>query len=344
MIGRLQVAANVRSAQMEMDGVAARLAAAYPASNRGGGVTVVSFRDSVVEDRRKSTMVVLAGAVAFVLLIGCANIAGLLLTRMAARERERAVRIALGATRAQMISNIAAEILLLTGAGGALGFLLAAWTVPAIAASIAVFLPLGIAIELDRNVVLFAAGVSILSAILIAVIPAWQGANAGSLRGGRGAGSGAGKNRTRSILVVGEIALALVLLAGAGLMMKSVLEIGRQQPGFDPHNLLTLQYRVPRNKYPTGAQQAEFHREVVEQIKAVPGVVAAAAVRAAPLGGNGSFADFLLTDRAEPPLADRPRALLNFADPGFFTAMRIPVLRGVSSASMTRRAEITSSS
>jgi putative ABC transport system permease protein len=183
-------------------------------------------------------------------------------------------------------------------------------------------------VSLNRNVFLFAASVTLFAAILIATIPAWQNASGESLRTGRGAGSGPRRNRARSVLVAGEIALALVLLAGAGLMIKSVAEIGRQQPGFEPHNLLTLSYRVPRNKYPTGQEQTEFHRQVVEKIKAVPGVIAAAAVRAAPLGGNGNSIDFLLTDRPEPPIAQRPQGLINFADPDFFTTMRIPLLWG----------------
>ena len=130
------------------------------------------------------------------------------------------------------------------------------------------------------------------------------------------------------MLVAAEIALALVLLAGAGLMVRSLAALERTETGFDPHNLIMMAYRVPRAKYPTGAQQVEFHRQVIENIKAVPGVIDAASVRAVPLGDNGSFSTFLMTDRPEPPLAQRPRALLNFADPDFFATLRIPLLRG----------------
>ena len=327
VLGRLLDGAPLESAQAEMENIASRLAAAYPESDGGRGAGVVSFRDDLVA-RRKPTVIALAGAVAFVLLIACANIAGLLIARMVTRERDRMIRVALGASRAQLLVHLVSELLLLAIGGGALGFLLAAWAVPAIAASIAVFLPNGMAIQLDRNAVIFAAAVALVSAVLIAVVPSWHGMSAESLRSGRGAGSGVGRNRTRAILVAGEIALALVLLAGAGLMMKSVIEISRQQPGFDPHHLLTLQYRVPRSKYPDGAEQAEFHRQVVEKIKALPGVINATAVRAAPLGGNGTSIDFLLTDRPEPPAAERPRALINLADPGFFATLRVPLLRG----------------
>ena len=326
VIGRLHAGATIQTAQSEMDGVTARLAAAYPDSNNGRGATVVSFRENLV-DRRRPTMIALTGAVAFVLLIGCANIAGLLIARMVTRERERAVRIALGASRARLVSQVAAEVVVLAGVGGLLGLLLAAWTVSVIAASIAVYLPNGITIQLDRGVMRFAAGVSVLSdfdrgASGMAEFD-WRIAARGSR-----SRIGSRKKSDARPLVTAEIALALVLLAGAALMMKSVAEISRQQPGFDPHHLLTLQYRVPRNKYPTGALQAEFHREVVEKIKAVPGVIGAAAVRATPLGSNGNFTDFLLTDRPEPPIAERPRALLNFSDPDFFSTMRIPLLRG----------------
>ncbi len=288
---------------------------------------VVSFQDDLIAEKRPS-VTALAGAVAFVLLIACANVASLLIARMVSREKERAVRIALGASRARLISYVLAEAVLLAGAGGGLGLLAGIWSVPWIARSIEVYLPYGTKIELDKTVVLFTLGVSLAAALLIAVIPAWQISYAQLLRAGRDAGSGAGKNRARSVLVAAEIALALVLLVGAGLMIRSFSELGRVQPGFDTHNLMMLAYRVPRNKYPGGAQQAQFHRDVVAKITALPGVLAAASVRAAPLGDNGNIVDFFLADRPEPPAAERPRSLLNFADPYFFSTMRIPLLQG----------------
>jgi predicted permease len=327
VIGRLREGVSSLAAREEMDGIAERLAEAYPGSNRGRGALVVGFRDDIVS-RRRPTLIALGTAAGFVLLIGCANIAGLMIARQLGRERDRAVRIALGASRVRLISSVLFEALLLSAAGCALGCLCAAWTIPAIAASIAVYLPDGISIDLNRNVLLFAVGASLLAALLIAAAPAWQTAGTDALRTGRGGVGGALGNRARTFLVAGEIALALALLAGAALMINSVAQIGRERPGFDPHNLLTLSYRVPRNKYPSGEEQTEFHRQVVEKIKAVPGVIAAAAVRAAPLGGNGNSADFFLADLPEPPIAQRPQALINFADAGFFTTMRVPLLRG----------------
>ncbi len=328
VIGRLRPGVSVASARAEMENVAAQLAAAYPATNRGRGATVVSLREDLFA-RRKPTIIALAGAVAFVLLIACANVAGLMIARMLARERERSVRIALGASRADLFSHVVAEVAILAATGGLGGVLIAMSAIPAIAAAVAVYLPNGTVIRLDGAALLFTLGLSVGSALLVAAVPAWQSSNSlESLRGARGAGSGAARNRVRSLLVAGEMALALVLLAGAGLMARSLAALGRTEPGFDTRNLAMLAYRVPRNRYPSGAQQTEFHRRVVEQIKSVPGVVAATSVRAVPLGDNGSFTDFLLTDRPEPEAAARPRALVNFADPDFFSALRIPLLRG----------------
>ncbi len=327
VMGRLKRNTSLASAQAEMNGIGARLAAAYPDTNAGRTIVVLSLRDNMVV-RRRPLIMALAWAVGFVLLIGCANIAGLMIARTIARERERAVRLALGASRARLFWQIAAEVGVLGIAGGALGLLLAAWIVPVIAAAVPMFLPNGIVIELNAGALLFTAGITLAAAFFIAIVPAWQSASFNALRAGRGSGGSIRKSRARAALVAGEIALALALLTGAGLTMKSVAEIGRQQPGFDPRNLLTVDYRVPRSRYATGDQQTAFHRAVVAQIKAVPGVLAAAAVRAAPIAGNGNFGDFWVADEPEPPLAARPRALLDFADPGFFATMRIPLLRG----------------
>jgi predicted permease len=129
-------------------------------------------------------------------------------------------------------------------------------------------------------------------------------------------------------LVVAEVALALILLVGAGLTIKSLLELGRSDPGFDAHNLLTMEYRLPHNKYASGAAQTRFHEQVVAAIRAVPGVIAVSSIRAVPLRGNGETLDFILRDRPEPPPGERPRGLFNAADPYFFSTMRIPLLRG----------------
>ncbi len=327
VLARLRDGVSLQAARAEMDAVTARLAAAYPDTNAGRGAAVVPLREDLY-GRRKPAIIALAAALGFVLLIACANVAGLMIARLSARARERAVRVALGASRAGLFAQVLAEAGLLAAAGGAAGLLLAAWAIPAIAAATAVFFPEGTAIELDRATLGFTAAITLAAAAFVALIPAWQPARLDGLRGARGAGSAAAHNRTRSVLVAAEISLAMVLLAGAGLTARSLNAIGRAEIGFDPQNLLMMAYRVPRAKYPTGAQQVEFHRQVIEKIKSVPGVLAAASVRAVPLGDNGGFSDFVLADRPEPPPSERPRALVNFADPGFFATLRIPVLRG----------------
>jgi putative ABC transport system permease protein len=327
VIGRLRSGVTIAAAQAEMDTVTARLGVAYPASNQGRSGMVVSMKESMVQRLRPSVLA-LATAVAFVLLIGCANVASLLVARMVGRERERAVRVALGASRSHLMSYVMAEALVLAAAGGGLGLLIAVWTVPPMGSAIAVYFPDGITVQLDHWVVLFTLGVSFATALLVAAVPAWHTSAGGHFREGRGAGRGAGRNRARGVLVAGEVALTVVLLVGAGLMIKSLNELGRSDPGFDTHHVMMLAYRVPRGRYPTGAQQVQFHNQVVEKIRAVPGVLAAASVRAVPFGDNGNTSDFLLTDRPEPPVAEHPTALINMADPNFFGTLRIPVLRG----------------
>ena len=327
VVGRLRPGVSVEQGQAEMNAIASGLAAAYPESNRGRGALVVRLHEAVVRDLRPS-VIALAAAVGFVLLIACANVAGLFAARMAGRERERAIRMALGASKAQLISHLLNEALVLAAAGGAAGLALAEWSIEAISGTPALDLPAGVHLRLDPAVMLFTLGVAVISALLIAAIPAWQSSPAAGLREGRGAGSSLLRTRSRGFLVAAEIAMAMILLTGAGLTLKSLLELGRAQTGFDPRHLMTFEYRVPRAKYPGGGAQVEFHRQVIQQIRAVPGVLAASSVRAVPLGGNGESDDFFLTDRPEPAAAERPRGLFNAADPDFFATLRIPVLRG----------------
>jgi putative ABC transport system permease protein len=327
VVGRLRSGVPVEQARAEMNAITARLAAAYPETNRDRATLVMPLREMVVKDLRPS-VIALAAAVGFVLLIACANVAGLFAARMVARERERAIRLALGANKAQLISHVMAEALVLATAGGAAGLALAAWSIQAISKWLTGELPAGVHLRVEPIVMVFTGGIAVIAALLIAAIPAWRSSSASGLREGRGAGASALRNRSRGFLVAAEIAMAMILLTGAGLTLKSLIELGRAQLGFDPHHLLTFEYRVPQAKYPGAGAQVEFHRQVIEQIRAVPGVIAASSVRAVPLGGNGEADDFFLTDRPEPPPAEHPRGLFNAADPYFFETMRVPVFRG----------------
>jgi putative ABC transport system permease protein len=327
VFGRLAPGVSLTQAQTEMNGVAERLALAYPASNKNHGALLVPLKEVTISEIRPM-VIALAAAVVFVLLIGCANVAGLLMTRIVGREPERAIRLALGASRGRLISHVLAEALVIAAAGGALGLIGAIWGIDALARAAMDYLPPGTKLALDGTVAAFTFGASLATALLVAALPAWQGSGARSPQAARGSGSGAVRNPARNLLVVAEVALALILLVGAGLTIKSLLELGRTHPGFDAHNLLTMEYRLPRNKYANGPAQTRFHEQVVAKIQAVPGVIAASSVRAVPLRGNGETLDFLLEDRPEPPAGERPRGLFNTADPHFFSTMRIPLLRG----------------
>jgi putative ABC transport system permease protein len=327
VFGRLAPGVSTALAQTEMNGIAARLASAYPASNRDRGALIVPLKEIVVAESRPMVLA-LTAAVAFVLLICCANVAGLLMTRMVGRQSERTIRLALGASRIRLMAHVLAEAIVISVSGGFLGLLAANWGIEALSRAAADYLPPGTIPALNGTVVAFTLGVSLLTALFVAALPAWQGSAARPLSDARGSGSGAARNPARNVLVVAEVALALILLVGAGLTIKSLSELGRAHPGFDAHNLLTMEYRLPRNKYANGAEQTRFHEQVAAKIQAVPGVIAASSVRAVPLRGNGQTVDFLLGDRPEPPASERPRGLFNAVDSYYFSTMRIPLLRG----------------
>ena len=214
VFARLAPGVSPTQAQAEITAVAARLASAYPASNQNRGAMVVPLKEIVVADARPIVLA-LAGAVAFVLLIGCANVAGLLMTRMVGRERERAVRLALGASRGNLIAHVLAEALVIALAGGVIGLIAGIWGLEALSKAAADYLPPSTKLSLNGTVTAFTLGVSLITALLVAAMPAWQGSSAQpSLRDGRGAGSGATRNRARNLLVVGEVALALVVASG----------------------------------------------------------------------------------------------------------------------------------
>ena len=326
-LGRIRAGVSVKQAQAEMSGIAARLSDAYPATNKDRGAFVLKLKEVLAENVRPA-ITGLAFAVAFVLLIGCANVAGLFASRMIAREREWRIRVALGASGTQLVRHVLAEALMLAAAGGAFGGTLAAWTVQALSKTIVSSLPFALPVELDGTLLLFTAGAAMITALLVSVIPAWQSIGARGMNQSRGVGAGVSRHRARAFLVGGEVALALVLLVGAGLTLKSLYQLNRAQPGFDTRNLITFEYRLPSAKYKTGAAQIDFHRRVIEQIHAIPGVIDATSVRAVPLGGNREYHAFFPLDRPEPAPAEQPQGLFNAADPYFFSTMGIPLLRG----------------
>ncbi len=331
VVGRLRPGVTREAAEEELRVVARRLEEAYPEDNRGRGIEVVGLHESVVEDIRPALLVLLC-AVGFILLIACANIANLLLARGAARQKEMALRSALGASRARLLRQLLTETLLLALAGGAAGILLAQWGVDALLALNPAELPAPQGVRLDARVLAFSLGLSALAGFIFGVVPALQlsKADVGSAlkEGGRGAGEGAQRTRLRGAFVVSQVALSLVLLVGAGLLINSFYRLLNVSPGFDTRNLLTMEYRLPRNRYPERAQQWRFHREVAERVARVPGVESAAIVRGLPFSGNGGSVTYALPERPAPPLGQEPKALENAIDPNYLRTVGLPLLRG----------------
>ncbi|HEX8500436.1 MAG TPA: ABC transporter permease, partial [Pyrinomonadaceae bacterium] len=329
-VGHLKQGVTQARAQAEADAVAARMAQAYPNESAGRGVKVELLEELTVRNIRPILLALFA-AVGCILLIACSNLANLALARGTARQKEFALRSALGAGRARLARQLLTETTLLALSGGCLGLLLARWGTDLLLAANPGVLPRG-EVRLDAAVLLFTLGASVLTGFLFGLAPAWQMSrldlHTTLKEGGRSAGDGAGALRARSVFVVVQIALALVLLVGGALFIKSFYRLLQVDPGFKAENLLTLEYRLPRNKYAEPSAQWEFHRQVVEQLKAVPGVQSAALVRGLPLTGNSGSVRVTLPDGETPPRGQEPQVQFNTATPDYFATMGIPFVKG----------------
>lgn len=320
---RLKPGVSPAQAHSDMDAIAGRLEKQYPDSNGDVGVGFMRLQDYLVGDVRPMLLVLLA-AVGFVLLIGCANVANLLLARATGRTREISIRSALGAGRFRLVRQLLTESLLLALCGGMLGVLLAWWAVPALLAlspsEIRDFGPAGI----NREVLGFSLVVSLLSGLLFGLAPALQASATNlneTLKEGE-RGSTSGRWRTRSVLIVAETGLSLVLLVGAGLMVKSFARLLRVDPGFDPKHLLVFSVGLPSNSTPQ--QQDAFYQQAVERLQALPGVEAVGGVSRLPLAGGNSSRSFSI------PGSNRTdyNADIRVSTPSYFHAMGIPLLAG----------------
>ena len=335
VFGRLKPGVSRETAEGELSAIAKRLEEAYPADNKGRGVEVLGLQEEQVEDIRPALLVLL-GAVGFILLIACANIANLLLARGASRRKEVALRSALGASRLRLLRQFLTETLLLALAGGVGGLLVAQWGVDALLSLNSASIPLqgGLRIDaaLDARVLLFSLALSILTGVIFGIVPALQlskaDLNSDLKEGGKTVGEGGSRARLRGAFVVSQVALSLVLLVGAGLLLNSFYRLLRAEPGFDPRNLLTMEYRLPKNRYAKGEQQWAFHKEVVERVSRVPGVVSAAVVRGLPFSGNGGAWTYLVPDRPAPPEGQEPKALENAIDTNYLRTVGLPLLSG----------------
>ncbi len=329
---RLRPGVTHEQAQVEMSLLAARLAERFPAINSGMGIRVLPMREEMTADIGQLLQLML-GAVIFVLLIACANVANLLLAKAASRSRETAIRAALGATRRRIISAVLAESALLGLGGGALGVLFSLWGVDLILAGIPVELPFWLKFELDWRVLLFAFGAACVSSLIFGLFPAWQVSrpdlNRALKEGGRAGGSNApAANRTRNALVVAQLALALVLLVGAGLMTRSFLNLQHSYAGVDANNVLTFRVGLPPTQFKKD-EQARFFHDLLPHLRAIPGVESAGLISALPSTGDYSYSAFQVEGRPLPKnLADAPGGMRFSASPGTFQALKIPLLRG----------------
>lgn len=331
VIARLKSGVTLQQARAELDSISNQLAQQHPGDNKGWGATAIPLREDLVADVRPACLILL-GAVALVLLIACANVANLLLAKALSRRKEIAIRAALGASRYRLLQQSISETLLMSLAGGALGLIFAHYGVQLIVRFLAQQLPRSTEIGLDGWVLGFTLGISLLTGIAVGLLSALRLAKnevSESLKQGLGrSSSDSGGARTRSILVVSEVALSLMLLIGAGLLIRSLSVLRHVNPGFDPSQLLTLDVSIPSSKFSTPAQQATFFDRVLRQVRALPGVQSAGLVDSLPLSGGGSHQPISVEGRPVVAMADQPEVDVRLISPGYLSAMHIALLSG----------------
>jgi len=330
VVGRLVPGVSTAGAAQEVATIAARLEKAYPNANEGVGGGVRSLHEATVGETRRALFVLL-GAVGLVLLVACVNVANLQLARASGRASELGLRAALGAGRGRIVRQLFTESLLLALVGGVLGVLLAGAIVDGLLALAPAGVPRLAEVRVDRGVLAFAAVLSLLTSVLFGALPALQvsrRATAAALREGSRGVLGGARSRLRAGLVVGQIALAMVLLAGSGLLLRSFNQLRRVDPGFDARSALTFRVSLPESAYADDARRVAFHEALDSRLSALPGVVATGAVTALPLTGANFQISLTIDGRPELPPAQQPSIDVAMATPGYFNAMRIKLVRG----------------
>ena len=333
VIGRLNSGASAQQAQAEMSTISARLQQQYPADDAGWGAVIVPLHEQMVGDVRPALLVLL-GAVAFVLLIACANVANLVLARTVSRRKELAIRAALGASRGRILSQVLGETVLMALAGGALGLLLAHFGVRLIVNFLSAQLPRAAEISLDGWVLGFTLCVSVLAGILAGLAPAWRftrndfDVHEALKQAASRTETESGGTRTRRVLVVAEVALSLVLLVGAGLMIRSLWALRSTDPGFDAGNVLTMVLPTSAVRYPSLEKMILYYDQVLRRVRTVPGVVYAGVTDALPLSGDGSTQPVAVEGRPVLPMSEQPEVGVRVFSPGYLEAMRVPLVRG----------------
>ena len=330
-VARLKAGATAASAQADLSAIAARLAQQYPNEDAKLDAVVVPLHEWITGSLRLPLLVLLGG-VAFVLLIACANVANLLLVRGVSREGELAVRTALGAGRGRLVRQLVTESMVLSLVGGAIGFVLAIVGTRLLVAAAPTSIPRLDSIRVDGGILAFTLAVTAITGALFGLMPARQMLRpdiSKTLReGGRGVGQRAGSHRARRVLVVAEVALSVVLLAGAGLLIRSFSRLMRVDPGFRTDHSLSFALNLPETKYETPEMQAVFLRAVMERMRAIPGVQSAGAALAMPLSSYGRSSHFAIAGRAPMKQTDEPEAEIRMATPDYFPTMGIRLIRG----------------
>ena len=329
-VARLKPGVTVPVAQSALETIAVQLAIERPAVDTGWGVLVAPLHADLVR-QAKPAVLVLFSAVGLLLLIGCGNLANLLLVRSLARTREIAVRRALGATSGRLVRQLFTESAVLAVVGGAFGLLLAVWFKQGLLAIVPAELQALFAVRLDPKVAAFALALSMASALVFGLTPAFQTVGRESVsalrEGALGTGFSRGRRRFTRVVVAAEVALSLVLLAGAGVLLRSFWRLSNERAGFEPARVLSLQVNLSGPRYRDDGAQVRFYDEAVGRIRSLPGVVSAAAVSWRPLD-QGSATSFSVPDRAAPAAGQEPVADVRMVTPGFFRTLGIPLQAG----------------
>jgi putative ABC transport system permease protein len=331
VIARLKPGVDIHRAQAELASISAHLEQQYPEDDKGWGATLVPLREQLVGNVRPA-LLVLFGAVGFVLLIACANVANLVLAKTLARRKEIAIRTALGADRTTILRHLLTETVLLALAGGAVGSLLADVGIRLLGQILADRLPPFVEVTLDTQVLTFTLLLSVVAGVLAGLIPSLRFAGSDvnqALKQAQSRGSSdASGGKTRNLLVVSEVALSLVLLIGAGLMVRTLWELRNVRPGFDSANVLTMSVAISADKFLSPTGQVNFFEEVLQRVRALPGVDSAGVIDALPLGDGGSHQPFSIEGRPVLPMSEQPEVDVRLISPGYVRSMHMPIIRG----------------
>lgn len=331
VLGRLKPGVSVERAQAELTAIAAQLATEYPKDNKGWGADVRPLREGMVGDVRPALLILL-GAVGFVLAIACANVANLVMAKTVARRKEIALRSALGASRGRVLTQILVETLLMSVLGGAAGLVLAHFAVKGIQASIGSELPRAGDIRIDLPVLLFTLAASVVTGVLAGLAPAWRltraNVNEALKQGGGRTDADSGGRGARQALVAAEVALALMLMVGAGLLLRSLSQLRAVDPGFEPRGLLNMTLAIPSERYDKPEKVAGFYDRLLQRIRALPGVSAAGAINTLPLTNGGSTQPIVIDSRPAGQLSEQPEVAVRTMTTGAIGAMKFRLVRG----------------